>query len=71
MPSKSANAALAPLDAQRRYSLKTAAEYLAISRTTLYREIKAGEISVIRKGGRVFCPGSELIRHSTLAAPQP
>lgn len=61
---------LAPLDAQQRYTLPEALAYLRISRQTIYNQINAGELRVLREGKRVFVPGSEIARRSTLAGPQ-
>lgn len=54
-----------PLDAPRRtYDVAEAARLLGVGRTTLYDAIKAGRapFRVIRVGGRVLVPMSEVAR---------
>lgn len=55
---------LAPLDAQQRYTLEEATEYLRVSRAHLYHKIRDGELVVVKDGRRAFVPGSEILRLS-------
>ncbi len=57
---------LPPIDPNRRYPLEQANQYLAQSRAKTYNDISAGLIKVIKDGKRVYIPGSEIIRRSTL-----
>ena len=61
---------VAPLfvDANQRYDLLLASAILRQSRAKTYIDIRRGVLRVIRDGGRVYAPGSELIRLSTLPA---
>lgn len=59
---------LPPIDPGQRYEIPAASSYLRESRSKTYQKIKAGTLSVIRDGGRVYVPGSEIIRLSTLPA---
>lgn len=59
---------LPPIDPNRRYPLEQANQYLAQSRAKTYNDIAAGLLKVIKDGKRVYVPGSEIIRRSTLAA---
>jgi len=58
------------LDANQRYSLAEAQAVLRQSRTKTYLDIRAGNLRAIRVGARVYVPGSELIRLSTLPMEQ-
>ena len=53
-------------DPRLRYTITTATDFLGYSRAKLYQEIRAGTIRVIRDGRRVFVPGSEIARKSSL-----
>jgi excisionase family DNA binding protein len=55
-----------PLDSAQRYSVDEAIAYLRTSRATVYNLINAGSLRVIREGKRVFVPGTEIARRSTL-----
>ncbi len=68
MLSKSNAPSLAPLDPLRRYPIEIAAEYLGISRATLYHDIAAGVIATIKDRKRRFVPGSEIVRRSSVQA---
>lgn len=57
---------LDPLDPNRRYDVNLTCDYLGISRARYYQKVKAGEITVLRDGGRTFTPGAEIIRLSTV-----
>jgi excisionase family DNA binding protein len=59
---------LGPLDPAQRYNVPEAASFLRISRATLYTLITAGELRIIKEGARVFVPGSEIVRRSSLPA---
>jgi excisionase family DNA binding protein len=54
-------------------TLAQAREYLAVSRTTLYELIKAGELPVFQHGARVRVPKAALVeyvaKHTTVRAP--
>jgi hypothetical protein len=56
---------LAPLDPFQRYMIPEANAYLRQSNARTYQQIKAGELHVIKDGGRTYVPGSEIIRRST------
>ncbi len=60
--------ALPPVDSNQRYTIPEGCLYLKKGRSSLYRDIDEGKIRVIRDGGRVYVPGSELVRLSTLPA---
>lgn len=67
---------LPPPQPGRRYTVRAAMRYLAKSRMTLYLDVKAGRVRVIRDGRRVFFPGDELLRLTSLdptesATPEP
>lgn len=55
-----------PLDAQQRYSIPEVCALLRQSRAKTYKDIEAGALAVLRDGSRVYVPGSEIIRRSTL-----
>lgn len=59
---------LPPVDPNRRYPLDQGCVYLAQSRAKTYNDIAAGLLKVIKDGKRVYIPGSEIIRRSTLPA---
>ncbi len=59
---------LGPVDSNRRYPIIPASKLLAQSRAKTYKDIANGTLRVIRDGRRVYIPGSEIIRRSTLAA---
>ena len=64
--------ALPPLDANQRYTIVEAAKYLRCSRAHLYKCITADKtaadkIHVIHDRRRVYVPGSEIIRRSSLS----
>lgn len=58
--------ALPPIDPNRRYPIDHANQYLGQSRAKTYNDIAAGNLRVIKDGTRVYIPGSEIIRRSTL-----
>lgn len=60
--------ALPPLDHHQRYTINESVCYLKIGRSRIYDLIRAGEIRTIRDGSRVFIPGTEIARRSTLPA---
>lgn len=62
---------LPPIDPNQRYPLDESNLYLRQSRAKTYKDITAGLIKVIKDGKRVYIPGSELIRRSTLPAQPP
>ena len=49
----------------RRYDVDMACDFLGVSRATLYKRVKAGEIRTIKDGSRRFVPGTEIARLST------
>jgi predicted DNA-binding transcriptional regulator AlpA len=58
--------ALAPVDVAQRYTIKEATSYLRISHASIYKEINARRIRVLKHGKRTFVPGSEIARLSRL-----
>jgi predicted DNA-binding transcriptional regulator AlpA len=58
--------ALVPVDLAQRYTIKEATSYLRISHASLYKEINARRIQVLKQGKRTFVPGSEIARLSRL-----
>jgi ribosomal protein L17 len=56
--------ALAPLDVAQRYTIAEAQSYLRIAHASIYKEINAGRIRVLKHGKRTFVPGSEIARLS-------
>jgi hypothetical protein len=56
------------LDLLQRYSIPETNALLRQSNARTYEQIKAGELRVIRDGGRTYVPGSEIARRSTLPA---
>jgi hypothetical protein len=56
----------APLDPLQRYSIPEANALLRQSNARTYEQIKAGQLRVIRDGGRTYIPGSEIVRRSAL-----
>jgi predicted DNA-binding transcriptional regulator AlpA len=58
--------AIAPVDVAQRYTIKEAAFYLRISHASLYKEINARRLRVLKCGKRTFVPGSEIARLSRL-----
>jgi len=58
--------AFAPVDLAQRYTITEAQSYLRISHATIYQEIGAGRIRVIKLGKRTFVPGSEIAQLSRL-----
>ena len=57
---------LPPLDSAQRYSIEEAIAYLRSSRKTVYDDIRAGRLRVLKEGKRTFVPGSEIARRSRL-----
>lgn len=57
---------LPPVDMSQRYTIAEAIAYLRISHATVYKEINAGRIKVLKQGKRTFVPGSEIARLSRL-----
>lgn len=64
---RTAAAPLPPFDPQLRYPVERAAEYLSVSRAHIFTRIKNGDIATIRDGRRVYVPGSEIARLSSLS----
>jgi hypothetical protein len=54
------------LDERQRYTAQQAGALLRQSLSETYRQIAAGAIESIRSGRRVYVPGSEIVRLSTL-----
>lgn len=52
-----------PLDANQRYTLPEASEYLRISRTKIYQRVADGKLRLLKDGGHSFITGKELIRY--------
>jgi len=59
--------ALAPVDVAQRYTIAEATCYLRISNASIYKEINARRLRVLKLGRRTFVPGSEIARVSRLA----
>jgi predicted DNA-binding transcriptional regulator AlpA len=57
---------LAPVDTAQRYTIAEATCYLRISHASIYKEINARRLRVLRHGKRTFVPGSEIARLSRL-----
>jgi excisionase family DNA binding protein len=57
---------LPPVDVAQRYTIKEATAYLKISHATIYKEINARRLRVLKQGKRTFVPGSEIARLSQL-----
>jgi prophage regulatory protein len=55
---------LPPVDVAQRYTIKEATFYLRISHASIYKEINAGRIRILKQGKRTFVPGSEIARLS-------
>jgi len=55
-------------DPRLRYTINEACALLRVSRAYLYGQIGDDAIRVIRDGRRVYVPGSEILRRSTLPA---
>jgi hypothetical protein len=58
------------LDEKQRFTVNEAAQYLRRAASTTWLLIGRGQIRVIREGGRVFVPGSEIARLSRLPGEQ-
>ena len=58
--------ALPPLDPRQRYTIPEACAYLRKCRASLYADIKAGDIRVIKEGRRTYVPGSEIASRSAV-----
>jgi hypothetical protein len=56
------------IDPNQRYSINEATAALRQCRAQTYKDIKKGGLRIIRAGKRVYVPGTELIRRSTLPA---
>ena len=54
------------IDANQRYTIPEASAILRQCHVKTYRQISEGTLQPIRDDGRVYIPGSELIRRSTL-----
>jgi len=61
---------LPPVDVAQRYTIKEAVSYLRISHASIYKEINARRIRVLKHGKRTFVPGSEIARVSRLEGTQ-
>jgi predicted DNA-binding transcriptional regulator AlpA/DNA-binding transcriptional MerR regulator len=57
---------IVPVDVAQRYAIAEAASYLRISHASIYKEINARRIRVLKHGKRTFVPGSEIARLSRL-----
>jgi hypothetical protein len=65
-PQKPAPVAPTFVDLNQRYNVLLAAVILRQSVAKAWIDIRRGGLKVIRDGSRVYVPGSELIRRSTL-----
>jgi hypothetical protein len=61
---KQDNRTLAPVDVAQRYTIAEATSYFRISHASIYKEISAHRIRVLKQGKRTFVPGSEIARLS-------
>jgi len=59
---------LPPLDPNQRYTIDESADYLRVSRPTIYKKVANGQIRLIEDGRRRFVPGVDLIAQSRPAA---
>src|ERR1700733_15385961 len=57
---------LPPVDVTQRYTIAEATSYLRISHASVYKEINASRIKVLKQGKRTVVPGSEIARLSRL-----
>jgi Helix-turn-helix domain len=57
---------IAPVDVAQRYTIAEAVSYLRISHASIYKEINARRIRVLKHGKRTYVPGSEIARLSRL-----
>lgn len=55
---------LPPLDPAQRYTIEEAIAYLRSSRFSVYRDVKAGKLPIIKEGRRSYIPGSAIIARS-------
>lgn len=55
-------------DPRLRYSIELGTRFLAQSRATTYKQIRAGDLKVIREGKRVYIPGAEIERRCSAGA---
>jgi prophage regulatory protein len=55
-----------PVNVAQRYTIKEATYYLRISHASIYKDISAGRMRVLKHGKRTFVPGSEIARLSRL-----
>jgi hypothetical protein len=55
---------LPPLDPHQRYSINEAIAYLRSSRYSVYRDVKAGRLPLLKDGRRSYIPGAALIARS-------
>jgi prophage regulatory protein len=62
--------AIAPVDVAQRYTIAEAVSYLRISHASIYKEINARRLRVLKHGKRTFVPGSEIARLSRLEVTQ-
>lgn len=58
--------ALAAVDVAQRYTIAEAVSYLRISHASIYKEINARRLRIIKNGKRTFVPGGEIARLSRL-----
>jgi prophage regulatory protein len=70
MKKSAAKQPLPPVDVAQRYTIKEATCYLRISHASIYKEINAHRIRVLKHGKRTFVPGSEIARLSRLEGTQ-
>ncbi len=56
------------IDPLQRYSIPETNAFLRQSNARTYKQIKIGELRVIKDGDRTYVPGSEIVRRSTLPA---
>lgn len=59
---------LPPLDANQRYTIDEAADYLRTSRVRVYQKVHANQLRLIKDGRRSYIGGIDLIAQSRPAA---
>lgn len=57
---------LPPLDPLQRYTLEEAAQYLRLSRSRMYLDMKSGKLPVINDGRRRFVSGTVIAARSRI-----
>jgi excisionase family DNA binding protein len=58
------NRNLPPIDANQRYEIPEAAEYLRVCRARVYQHVATGKLRLIKDGRRAYVSGADLIAAS-------